>query len=151
MWHKPCRTFHPWCLCIKTRCLSIHFSWLNHVCKRGPVEEQLTYWDRVTHICVSELCHHRFRLWFGAKPNPNQHWLIVNWTSLQLIKMQQFSFMKVRLKMYTKWWFCSGINVSTITADYSSVVRMLTISFAIRMITRTGVKAWFSAVAEDAI
>ena len=23
MWHKPCRTFHPWCLCIKTRCLSI--------------------------------------------------------------------------------------------------------------------------------
>ena len=25
MWHKPCRTFHPWCLCIKTRCL---FYWL---------------------------------------------------------------------------------------------------------------------------
>ena len=24
MWHKPCRTFHPWCLCIKTRCL-YHF------------------------------------------------------------------------------------------------------------------------------
>ena len=23
MWHKPCRTFHPWCLCIKTRCLYI--------------------------------------------------------------------------------------------------------------------------------
>ena len=22
MWHKPCRTFHPWCLCIKTRCLA---------------------------------------------------------------------------------------------------------------------------------
>ena len=21
MWHKPCRTFHPWCLCTKTRCL----------------------------------------------------------------------------------------------------------------------------------
>ena len=21
MWHKPCRTFHPWCVCIKTRCL----------------------------------------------------------------------------------------------------------------------------------
>ena len=21
MWHKPCRTFHPWCLSIKTRCL----------------------------------------------------------------------------------------------------------------------------------
>ena len=24
MWHKPCRTFHPWCLCIKTRCLWIY-------------------------------------------------------------------------------------------------------------------------------
>ena len=23
MWHKPCRTFHPWCPCIKTRCLFI--------------------------------------------------------------------------------------------------------------------------------
>ena len=23
MWHKPCRTFHPWCLFIKTRCLFI--------------------------------------------------------------------------------------------------------------------------------
>ena len=23
MWHKPCRTFNPWCLCIKTRCLVI--------------------------------------------------------------------------------------------------------------------------------
>ena len=22
MWHKPCRTFHHWCPCIKTRCLS---------------------------------------------------------------------------------------------------------------------------------
>ena len=21
MWHKPCRTYNPWCLCIKTRCL----------------------------------------------------------------------------------------------------------------------------------
>ena len=26
MWHKPCRTFHPWCPCIKTRCLSFYLS-----------------------------------------------------------------------------------------------------------------------------
>ena len=26
MWHKPCRTFHLWCLCIKTRCLSFLLS-----------------------------------------------------------------------------------------------------------------------------
>ena len=25
MWHKPCRTFHPWCPCIKTRCLSLQW------------------------------------------------------------------------------------------------------------------------------
>ena len=25
MWHKPCRTFHPWCPCIKTRCLFTSF------------------------------------------------------------------------------------------------------------------------------
>ena len=23
MWHKACRTFHPWCPCTKTRCLSL--------------------------------------------------------------------------------------------------------------------------------
>ena len=35
MWHKPCRTFHPWCLCIKTRCLSQYFitSYLHFVKK----------------------------------------------------------------------------------------------------------------------
>ena len=26
MWHKPCRTFHPWCPCIKNRCLL--FVWI---------------------------------------------------------------------------------------------------------------------------
>ena len=26
MWHKPCRTFHPWCPCIKTRCLYMCWS-----------------------------------------------------------------------------------------------------------------------------
>ena len=25
MWHKPCRTFHPWCPCIKTRCMYMLF------------------------------------------------------------------------------------------------------------------------------
>ena len=33
MWHKPCRTFHPWCLCIKTRCLSVFLSRSNHICE----------------------------------------------------------------------------------------------------------------------
>ena len=29
MWHKPCRTFHPWCPCIKTRCLL--YIWRNDI------------------------------------------------------------------------------------------------------------------------
>ena len=31
MWHKPCRTFHPWCPCIKTRCLFMLFMYLRYV------------------------------------------------------------------------------------------------------------------------
>ena len=34
MWHKPCRTFHPWCPCIKTRCLSIKL-WVFIWCSLG--------------------------------------------------------------------------------------------------------------------
>ena len=35
MWHKPCRTFHPWCPCIKTRCLFIPWRKFPHgsVCR----------------------------------------------------------------------------------------------------------------------
>ena len=34
MWHKPCRTFHPWCLCIKTRCLSSIVTKINTMRRR---------------------------------------------------------------------------------------------------------------------
>ena len=34
MWHKPCQTFHPWCPCIKTRCLCPYVSHMpsGHLC-----------------------------------------------------------------------------------------------------------------------
>ena len=35
MWHKPCRTFHPWCPCIKTRCLL--FDFVNKKHQMNPV------------------------------------------------------------------------------------------------------------------
>ena len=41
MWHKPCRTFHPWCLCIKTRCLSN--------CLRPLSSEQLSCYDNINY------------------------------------------------------------------------------------------------------
>ena len=44
----------------------------------------LTHWGRVTHICVVEMGHHRFRKWLVACSAPshylNQCWNIVNWT-----------------------------------------------------------------------
>ena len=50
MWHKPCRTFHPWCPCIKTRCLSnlvlgYHGRitlWLPGGCHGHPVSQNTT-------------------------------------------------------------------------------------------------------------
>ena len=35
MWHKPCRTFHPWCPCIKTRCLFGYFGSQNGIQRRS--------------------------------------------------------------------------------------------------------------------
>ena len=35
MWHKPCRTFHPWCPCIKTRCLLC--LWVQPCAPDGPM------------------------------------------------------------------------------------------------------------------
>ena len=44
MWHKPCRTFHPWWPCIKTRCLSI------------IVNTNLTIWDLLQAIIPFANC-----------------------------------------------------------------------------------------------
>ena len=41
MWHKPCRTFHPWCLCIKTRCL-YGYAWRQSL-KTTPVQRPSRY------------------------------------------------------------------------------------------------------------
>ena len=103
MWHKPCRTFHLWCLCIKTRCL-------------------LSHWGRVTHICVSNLTI------IGSDNGllPGRRQAII-WTndgilligplgtnfSEILIEIQSFSFKKTHLKMASGKWrpFCLGLNV----------------------------------------
>ena len=49
MWHKPCRTFNPWCLCIKTRCLYCPF--IGAILRRcTPYQAWLTVC-----ICISVL------------------------------------------------------------------------------------------------
>ena len=65
MWHKPCRTFNPWCLCIKTRCLLVPL-WTNQLsCKlfkpsrcaknQGSWKGVLPRGERLTPICVLKL------------------------------------------------------------------------------------------------
>ena len=67
MWHKPCRTFHPWCLCIKTRCLStillptkvrLILETLRYVvnAEMGQVVEILPRGRHESHICDTLKC-----------------------------------------------------------------------------------------------
>ena len=49
MWHKPCRTLNPWCLCIKTRCLFCTFLWSTVFDGKSLPANQLL-WERSQHI-----------------------------------------------------------------------------------------------------
>ena len=82
-------------------------------------------WGRVTHICVSKLCHHLSRRWLVACSAPSHHlgqsWLIVNWIlcinfSEILIERQTFSLKKTYLKISSAKWrpSCLGLNVLTL-------------------------------------
>ena len=59
MWHKPCRTFHPWCLCIKTRCLSVQVVPNNNVSLLAKiVNKTMDYHMRWRHVntCCRIMC-----------------------------------------------------------------------------------------------
>ena len=105
MWHRPCRTFHPWCPCIKTRCL-------------------FTHWGRVTHTCVSKLINTGSDN--GLSPGRCQAIIWTNagilligplGTNLSeiLIKIITFSFKKMRSKVSSgkRRPSCLGLNVLT--------------------------------------
>ena len=79
----------------------------------------LTHLPLVPHICIIESGQHWFRWWLVAYSAPshylNQYWVIVNWTlwnNLQwiLLKIQNFSFTKMHLKISSakSWPFCPG-------------------------------------------
>ena len=80
----------------------------------------LTHPPLVLQICVSEWSQHRFRWWLVTYLVPshylNQYCVIVNWTlrnKLQWIKIQNFSFIKMRWKMSSVKWqlFCPGLTL----------------------------------------
>ena len=54
MWHKPCRTFHPWCPCIKTRRLSLFYVMLVGLVPRVQFSGQCTLLTR-SHPALTEL------------------------------------------------------------------------------------------------
>ena len=63
MWHKPCRTFHPWCPCIKTRCLSRDSDQIlrsydmdSNVLSESEITSLL---NRITNICDQYLWSYR--------------------------------------------------------------------------------------------
>ena len=66
MWHKPCRTFNPWCLCIKTRCLcpidslpATRLSWRGQMGSSRMTDQistnETTYLRTVLLICIFDL------------------------------------------------------------------------------------------------
>ena len=59
MWHKPCRTFHPWSPCTKTRCL-LHHVWTTNTFylewgHELVITPQGFRWDLVTHLHLNTL------------------------------------------------------------------------------------------------
>ena len=81
MWHKPCRTFHPWCLCIKTRCLYVYDmqpQWVHWFCFRGGLDDVMEYIiDDISNL-----------LFFTYQYTPNLK--IWNYWSVAEIKMTTF-------------------------------------------------------------
>ena len=64
--------------------ISLKITYLKFCSNLPGANELTTHWGRVTHICVVELGHNRFRLWLVACSTPshyqNQCWNTVHWT-----------------------------------------------------------------------
>ena len=91
MWHKPCRTFHPWCLCIKTRCLCPIYRapGLKHLKKtQGDIrigifcQKNQGHWWR---WCRDSI-HDSEEIWPMA-PTKNKTWVLQN----NVLSQQKFS------------------------------------------------------------
>ena len=72
MWHKPCRTFHPWCPCIKTRCLSTLGLKLTH----GPCFKVCTVplWTVATFgAVIAGITFYHYRMGIQGTRAPSQY------------------------------------------------------------------------------
>ena len=66
MWHKPCRTFHPWCPCIKTRCLWL--KWAHLLSYPGYFREP--HWKSMG---LPEISRVTWQVWVGDSGFPSGH------------------------------------------------------------------------------
>ena len=82
MWHKPCRTFNPWCLCIKTRCL-----WESIgdqlICPQRSSNLERVYMSWQQHVTT---CENNQIL--KAKLHRRFCWIFHNWTHNDLFLFQ---------------------------------------------------------------
>ena len=82
MWHKPCRTFHPWCPCIKTRCLYRYDGALKSIPLRNLVLffiGNYSHLNEVTdfsypYISISQDKRHYICLMHNRLQGPLLHW-----------------------------------------------------------------------------
>ena len=67
-------------------------TWISNQLKEFVLyaESLAAHWGRMTHICVSKLTRHCFRLWLGARSVPSHYliqcWIIVNSTSRNIFQ-----------------------------------------------------------------
>ena len=112
----------PGCWMNKIHVISPYVMWVGISWSMGYVMffSALTHLPLVPHICVNELCQHWSKRWLVACTTPS-HWFNQCYRSLSieplgtilseiLIKIRNFSFMKMHLKISSAKWrpFCPG-------------------------------------------
>ena len=81
MWHKPCRTFHPWCPCIKTRCLFIYFRLMNHYHIEARTKWPILFTRHSQMYLTEQKVLYSFYSNFTGICFTGSKWLIVNFGS----------------------------------------------------------------------
>ena len=110
------------------------------ICIPPHVCSILNHIPLVPHICVSESGQYWLRWWLVAYSAPSHHknqcWVIVNWTlrnkfQWNVLKIQNFPFMNMHLKISSVTWrpFCLGGD--ELTTDYALYVTTHAILFTL--------------------
>ena len=129
MWHKPCRTFHPWCLCIKTRCLLLQVLPDLSLPSRAAFNVLLTLWgwekmDAILQMVFSNAFSSvkmfrinsvkislQFASWVHL--TISQHWFR-QWLSDELATSHYWS----------QWWLCLLAHVTQLQWVNSHIVSL---------------------------